>query len=311
MLPCPSFQLYDAAFDFSHILDFCSQLESLQVVPAIGDFTSKDDFLQQLINPIETSNILPSTLNFDLKPFTSVRFLTFKGIVPQNVTKCDPTRLTVETFTVNFTRVQNVQQILLPELIHDGSVVKIDASSLDGNAWVKVKEVNFGNNDIWTIDNSMCLVPNVEEVHLNDNRLRTVANLSSLYHLNHLNLRGNLIDSLKDWHMQLGNIEILNLACNKLKFLTGLSRLRSLRSIDLSWNQIDDFNEIDEVAALPVIESIGLNGNPFILEVDFRVKVLTRFGDRCADIILDNERCSQNEIDKAMVLHALRKTKLG
>lgn len=311
LLPCPSFQLHDAAFDFSHILDFCSQIEFLQVVPSTGDFVSKDEFLQHLINPIETSNILPSTLSFDLKPFSSIRSLTYKGIVPQNVSRCDPVRSTVESFIVNFTRVQNVQQILFPELIHDGSVTKIDASSLEGNAWVKVKEVNFGSNDIWTIDNSMCLVPNVEEVHLNDNRLRSVANLSSLYHLNHLNLRGNLIDSLKDWHMQLGNIEVLNLSCNKLKSLAGLSRLRSLRAVDLSWNQIEDFNEIDEVAALPVIESVGLNGNPFILEVDFRVKVLTRFGERCADIILDNERCSQNEIDKAMVLHALRKTKTG
>ena len=235
--------------------------------------------------------------------------MSFIGIVPQNVTKCDPARSTVETFTVNYTHVQNIQQILLPELIHDGSVTKIDASSLEGNAWVKIKEVHFGNNKIWTIDNSMCLIPNVEEVHLNDNRLRTVANLSSLYHLNHLNLSGNIIDSLKDWHMQLGNIEILNLSSNKLKSLEGLSRLRSLRSVDLSWNQIEDFDEINEIAALPVIESVGLNGNNISREVDFRVKVLTRFGERCGEIFLDNERCSQNEIDKAMVLHALRMTK--
>lgn len=269
---------------------------------------TKDEFLQQLINPINTSNILPSTLSFDLKPFSSVRSLIYKGIVPQNVTKCDPARSTVESFTVNFTRVQNIQQILLPEQTHDGSVIN---AALLGNAWVKVKEVNFGSNDIWTIDSSMCLVPNVEEIHLNDNRLRTVANLSSLYHLNHLNLSGNLIESVKDWHMQLGNIEILNLSCNKLKSLEGLSRLRSLRSVDLSWNLIEDFNEIDEIAALPVIESIGLNGNPFMLEVDFRVKVLMRFGERCSDIILDNERCSQSEIDTALVLYALRKTKTG
>lgn len=196
-------------------------------------------------------------------------------------------------------------------MIHDTSIAQIDSKSLGEHAWLKVKEVNFGHNDIWTIDTTMQLVPNVEEVHLNDNRLRNVANLSSLHHLNHLNLSGNLIDSLKDWHMQLGNIEVLNLSRNKLKSLAGLSRLRSLRNVDLSQNIIDDFSEIDEVAQLPVIENLGLNGNPLILEVDFRVKVLTRFNDRCADIILDNEKCSQNEIDKAMVLAALRKSKLG
>lgn len=160
-------------------------------------------------------------------------------------------------------------------------------------------------------DSAMRLVPNIEELHLNENRLRTVANLSSLHHLNHLNLNGNLIESIKDWHLELGNIETLNLSGNKLKELKGLSRLRSLRTINLSWNQISDFNEIDEIASLPVVENVMLNGNPLILEVDYRAKVLTRFDERSSEILLDNEKCSQNEIDKALVLSALRKTKIG
>lgn len=300
-----------SAFDFSDILDYCSGLETLLIVPStLVNCDSKDEYLQHLINPIEKSNILPSTLNFELKPFSSLNELIFKGIVPQNITSCNPARSTVVKFTVNFTRVQNIQQILLPEMIHDTSIAQIDPKSLGEHAWLKVKEVNFGYNDIWIIDSAMHLVPNVQEIHLNDNRLRTVANLSSLHHLNCLNLSGNLIDSLKDWYLQLGNIEVLNLSRNRLKSLVGLSRLRSLRTVDLSQNDIDDFQEIDEIAQLPVIEQLGLNGNPLILECDFRVKVLTRFNDRCTDIILDNERSSQNEIDKAMVLAALRKSKL-
>lgn len=229
------------------------------------------------------------------------------GIVPQNITKCDPARSSVKSFTVNFTRAQNIQQILLPEMIHDGSIPE----PFDGYHWTEVKLVDFGQNDIWTIDSAMRLVPNVEELNLNDNRLRTIANLSSLHHLNHLNLSGNLIESVMDWHLQLGNLEILNLSGNKIKDLRGLSRLRSLRTINLSWNQIADFNEIDEIAKLPIVENVMLNGNPLILEVDYRVKVLTRFDDRCAEILLDNEKCSQNEIDKALVLSALKKTKMG
>lgn len=203
-----------------------------------------------------------------------------------------------------------MQQILLPELIHDSLKSEINQETLAEYSWGQVKVVNFGNNDIWTIDSSMRLVPNAEEVNLNENRLRTVANLSSLHHLSHLNLSGNLIESLKDWHMQLGNIEILNLSFNKIKSLKGLNRLRSLRSIDLSWNKIDDFDEIEEIAQLPVIEIVGLNGNPLMVEVDYRSKVLTRFEERCADIMLDNEKCSQIEIDKALIHAALRKTKI-
>lgn len=282
----------------------------MKIVPTIGEYETKEEFLQELISPIGTSNILPSTLNFELKPFSSVTSLHFYGIVPQNITKCDPVRQTIVNFIVNFTRAQNVQQILLPELIHDSLKSEINQETLAEYSWAQVKVVNFGNNDIWTIDSSMRLVPNAEEVNLNENRLRTVANLSSLHHLSHLNLSGNLIESVKDWHMQLGNIEILNLSFNKIKSLKGLSRLRSLHSIDLSWNKIDDFDEIEEIAQLPVVEIVGLNGNPLMLEVDYRSKVLTRFEERCADIMLDNEKCSQMEIDKALIHAALRKTKI-
>lgn len=217
--------------------------------------------------------------------------------------KCDTVKSNVTKIVVNNTRVQNIQQILLPESIHESFTMD--------QCWSKVKNVDFGLNDIWTIDAAMQLVPNAESIHLNDNRLRGVTNLRSLHYLNHLNLSGNLIDSLKGWHMELGNIAILNLSCNKLKTLTGLSRIRSLRSINLSWNQIDSFEEIDELSQLPVIENVSLNGNLLALEVDYRARALARFGERCSEIILDNEKCTQNEIDKATILHVLKKTKTG
>lgn len=192
-------------------------------------------------------------------------------------------------------------------MIHDGS---ISDSSFDSFLWLEARNVNFASNDIWTIDKCMRLVPKVEELHLNDNRLRTIANLSSLHTLNHLNLSGNLIESVNDWQLELGNIETLNLSGNKLKDLKGLGRLRSLRTINLSWNQIDDFEQIDEIAKLPIVDNVLLNGNPLILEVDYRAKVFSRFDERCCEILLDNEKCSQNEMDKALVLSALRKTKI-
>jgi Leucine-rich repeat (LRR) protein len=277
----------------------------LKILPSAGTFTTKDDYLQTLIGPIGSSNILPSTLNFELKLFTAVNSLSYFGIVPQNVTSCDPVRAKVVEFNVNFTRVQNIQQILVPELVAPPS----STESLTAYKWTSVKKADFGHNDIWTIDVTMNLMSDVEELHLNNNRLRTIANLSSLHNLRYLNLSGNIVESLTDWYMQLGNIESLNLSSNKLKSLRGLSRLRSIRLIDLSWNQIDDFDEIEEIALLPVVEQISLNGNPLILEVDWRSKVLARFEERCGDIVLDNEKCSPHELDKAMVFAALRKTR--
>lgn len=222
------------------------------------------------------------------------------SIAPQNISKCDTVRSTVVRLVVNFTRAQNVQQILLPEFIHDSSSSpdSMNDTILKEYSWPLIKEVDFSSNDIWTIDATMKLAPNAEEVNFSENRLRTVTNLRTLHHLRNLNLSGNLIESLVDWHYQLGNIESLNLSCNKIKSLSGLSRLRSLKHLDLSFNSIDNFDEIDELSKLPIVENVALNGNPLMLEVDYRSRVLTRFEDRCAEIILDNERCSQMEIDK-------------
>lgn len=299
LLPCPTFELQNSSFHFSNILDFCSQLETLKIIPSHPGSGEKDEIIKQLISPIGTSNILPSTLTFDLSSFTSVRTLVFCGIVPQNITKCESVKASTTFLTVNNTRVQNVQQILLPESIHENFTTD--------QVWSKVKEVDFGNNDIWTIDPAMSLIPNVEEIQLNNNCLRNINNFKSLHYLNHLNLSGNLIESCLNWHFELGNISILNLSFNKLKSLAGLSRIRSLKTIDLSWNQIESFDEIDEIAQLPVIENVGLNGNKIATEVDYRTRVLARFGEKCCELMLDNEKCSQAEVEIAGVLSVLRK----
>lgn len=302
----PSFPCDNSAHDFSNILDHCSSLDALEIVPEKGHFESKEELLLRLISPIGTSNILPSTLTFELKPFTSLRTLSYIGIAPQNISKCDTVRKTVSSLVVNFTRAQNVQQILLPEFIHENNTDSITSQVLQEYSWPLLKKVDLSSNDIWTIDSTMKLAPNAEEVNFSENRLRTVTNLSSLHHLSNLNLSGNLIESLVDWHYQLGNIESLNLSCNKIKSLSGLSRLRSLKILDLSFNQIESFDEIDELSKLPVVENVALNGNPLMLEVDYRARVLTRFEERCAEIILDNERCSQMEIDKVRRLDFIK-----
>lgn len=300
--PKNEFELHNSNYDFSHILDFCSHLKILKIVPTRNAAETKEEYVQQLINPLGTSNILPSTLTFELSAFTRLETLELIGIVPQNITECDSVKSTVTQLIVNNTRVQNIQQILSPDSIHE---------KCDEDRWNQVKLANFGYNDIWSIDQSMRNILNVQELHLNDNRLRKVSNLKSLHKLILLNLSGNLIESLEGWNMEIGNVEILQLSANKLKSLKGLSKLRSLQVVDLSMNEIDDLDEINEIAQLPLIDNVNLNGNPLALLVDYRAKVLSMFGDRCNEIILDNERCTSEEIDKAMVFNALRKTRIN
>lgn len=273
------------------------------MTPTRTNCDTKEDILQELVNPIGTSNILASTLNFELSPFTNVKNLEFYGIVPMNVDSNARIRENCENFTVTFTRAQNIQNILNPESIHKNSVTD--------EQWKSIRTVNFCYNDIWQLDPALKLIPNVENLLLDGNRIRGISNLRHLPKLSLLSLNNNLIEDLSKWCMELGNIQTLNLVGNKISSLKGLSRLRSIKSLDLSCNMIKDFDEIDEIAALPILEVLGLNGNPLAVEVDYRPRVMARFGDRCNEIILDNEKCTAVENDKAMVLAALRKTRVG
>lgn len=178
-------------------------------------------------------------------------------------------------------------------------------------AWMRLISVHLGSNDIWTLDQSMQLIPNVCELNLEHNRLRSIANLRTLHHLMHLNLCGNLIETVRGWNMELGNLQTLNLSGNKIKHLEGIGKLLSIKKLDLSWNEIDEIDEMNEVSSLPVLEVLCLNGNPIARVVDYRPRVMSRFGDRCNEILLDNERCTPTEIDKALVLAALRISKMG
>jgi len=82
----------------------------------------------------------------------------------------------------------------------------------------------------------------------------------------------------------------------------------SLVKLDVSCNNIESIDEIDYVASLPCIEEVVFTGNPIAGSVDYRSRVLSRFGERCNDIYLDNEKGNALEIDTALVLAALRQS---
>lgn len=95
-LPCPPTETSDKKYYFSHILDFCSQLDSLTIVPTkIGvPGLSYDDFIDPysdynlLLNkPIGTSNIIPFKLKFDLSVFKNLTNLQIYGINMDNITQ--------------------------------------------------------------------------------------------------------------------------------------------------------------------------------------------------------------------------------
>lgn len=65
-MACPPTEKLDQMYDFSHILDFCSQVPSLSIE---GSYEK-----------LGTSNIIPNELTFDLIPFKSLIDLKILGV---------------------------------------------------------------------------------------------------------------------------------------------------------------------------------------------------------------------------------------
>lgn len=114
-LPCPSSDSVKKNYDFSHCLDFCSQLQGLVVRPRKVrfqdnvyrswikfEFCLKGQQQPEAISKIErntsigTSNIIPGNLKFDLNAFRSLKSFKMYGIRTDNI--CDASEYFCEIY---------------------------------------------------------------------------------------------------------------------------------------------------------------------------------------------------------------------
>ncbi|EDW73904.1 uncharacterized protein Dwil_GK19704 [Drosophila willistoni] len=318
-LPCPppSSLVLGGKFDFFHVLDFCSQLVALVVTPVKDSSCFAQDY-NTVDVPIGLSNIIPNRLSFNLNAFRNLRALKFSALSTENIVDIELLKPTLKTICVHHTTITHINQVLLCDNLHKDCEVPsilpeaLAPSSSNGNshliktdAWQELHELDLTGNLLTQIDGSVRTAPKLRHLVLEQNRIRIVQNLAELPHLQMLSLSGNLIADCIDWHLTMGNLVTLNLAQNKLKNLSGLRKLLSLVNLDLSSNQIDNLDEVDYVANLPLLETLRLTGNPLATSVDYRPRVLARFHERAAEMCLDNERGTQQELDTALVLSAL------
>ncbi|KAF5294762.1 hypothetical protein FQA39_LY00246 [Lamprigera yunnana] len=288
--PFPEMEESDKRYDLSHVMDFCSQLQHLCIVGSSSKYRS--------------SNIIPNQLPFKLSTFKALQFLEIKSINFEHVHCMGNLRNTLLIMRVHKTSVTNISQILQCDMLHKNIVV-------NGQVWSAITELDFSNNNLTEIDQSIQLVPNVKILLLNHNKISSITNLSSLTNLTHLSICDNLIDVCLDMHTKLGNILTLELSQNSITSLEGFSKLYSLENLDISFNKITKIEEATNIGDLPCLENLILMGNSVAATVDYRVKVLEPFGDRAREICLDNEKPSQAEIDKISILRALRIVKEG
>ncbi|KAH8290684.1 hypothetical protein KR054_004875 [Drosophila jambulina] len=325
-LPCPPSLDRGGKYDFSHVLDFCTQLVALVVTPVKDNASYAQDY-NTVDVPIGRSNIIPNRLNFNLNAFRNLKTLRFSALSTENIADIELLKPTLQTICVHNTTIQNINQVLLCDNLHKHcdvpsllpetiAAASSSASASNGgsavvtaDAWQELTELDLTGNLLTQIDGSVRTAPKLRRLVLEQNRIRTVQNLAELPHLQMLSLSGNLIAECVDWHLTMGNLVTLKLAQNKLKTLGGLRKLLSLVNLDLSSNQIEDLDEVDYVANLPLLETLRLTGNPLAGSVDYRARVLARFHERAAEISLDNEPGNQQELDTALVLSALLQSK--
>lgn len=204
-----------------------------------------------------------------------------------------------------YSSVTHMSDILLCDDVHK----MYRPQNLAAKSFRCLKEIHFCNANLIGIDDSVALIPATEALSLNGNAIEAIDNLQSLTQLMRLSLRKNNIAICVDWHTKFGNIVTLNLAQNQIESLLGLRKLFSLVNLDLSSNQIADMTEVDHLAKLPNLEHLLFAGNPLAGEVDYRVRVLSRFTENIEEFYLDNERAGQRERDTASILAALRQSK--
>lgn len=284
--------MIDKKFDFSHVLDFCYQLSSLTIKGSN--------------NPYGNSNIVFNQLLFELSSFKAVDSLFVSGLPVANVYSVGPLRDNLISLSAHHCRLERISHILLCDDVH-----KDPSSVCEPQTWKKLTFVNLSDNEISEIDASVKLMPRVEQLLLNNNRLTSLDNLTLLPHLAQVHLSANCFSSLDNLHCKIGNVVHLDLSENRISALEGFSKLYSLETLNLASNQISDLDQVKHISSLPCLENVVLTGNPLAIVVDYRVKVLEQFGSRAPVICLDNEISSQKEHDTVAVLQALRMAKEG
>ncbi|KAL1114864.1 hypothetical protein AAG570_007688 [Ranatra chinensis] len=289
-LPCPPLEIFGLKYDFSNVLEFCGQLESVTV---IGKFDYMD------------SNIDINQLPFELSAFKTMQSLTLTDMNVGNLCKASDLRTVLRELKVVNCGVRDIIDILLCDELHKESECR------EEKLWSNLREVDFSNNQIEKFDDGVNFMPFVEGLNLNSNKIEEINNVDQLSNLHRLYLSCNRITNLCSVHVQLKCIKFMDLSQNQISSLNGVEKLGSLQGLNVSSNLIKDLNEVLFICNLPHLDYVVLTGNPIATIVDYRVKVLERFGQRYSKICLDNEQSTQKELDTVAVLQALRFVKEG
>jgi len=292
---CPPMDTESKQYDFTNIVDACCHMKELE--------------LTGCTDPLGTSNIVFNQLKYDFLAFKSLSRLTVNDVQfnDEHITSLGLLRSTLCELIVHNCGIISVANILLcdnPHYTLDTQII-----SLPNMKWEKLVYLDISKNSLESLDSSIRLAPALETLFLNNNNIHSLEHLTGLPRLRTLNLSHNRIDINKELHTLLGQITHINLSHNIIKSLVNFKKLYSLQDLNVSDNQISKLDDVFHVCSLPCLETLDLRNNKVTKVVDYRLKLLEKFGQRSREICLDSETATQQELDKVSVLMALRVTR--
>ncbi|PAV90705.1 hypothetical protein WR25_05490 [Diploscapter pachys] len=176
--------------------------------------------------------------------------------------------------------------------------------------WPLIEKIDCSFNRIEEIDESVHVLAKAQYLNLSHNSITEIGpNLQHLSGLVELDLSANCITELKSWNEKLGNLKKLTLAENSIRDLSGLSKLYSLEYLDVRGNDIEEIESIAPIGRLPCLETLLLRDNPVRKVLDYRIRVLESFKERCGEVKLDSKKADGKELDTINVRLALRRAK--
>ncbi|XP_068712690.1 nischarin-like isoform X2 [Montipora foliosa] len=278
-----------------------------------GEIGNLYDFLYQLkhLKVCGVRKLVELTDNITLKCNLSI----FKSLKTLEIDSCE-----VEPFEGLSVLQPNVTKLsvhnsvhLLKDILVDDEIweqgvlesVDIDAGTAslkptsNLRSWTALTEVDFSNNSLPYIDESVALLPEVTRLNLSHNCIEAIEHLEPLYNLVELDLSYNDISTLGgNLNTKLGNVKKLNLAGNQLDSVEGLQKMYSLTTLNLRDNDFTDVGAVLTLGELPCLECLDLRENEMTKEPIYRLRVFTAFDDRAEQLELDGSRPTSREMNR-------------
>lgn len=135
--PCPPAEIFDRRCDFSHVLDFCSQLDTVEVY---GSWSV-----------VGTSNIVPNNCAFELLVFKNVKELILTKASADKIYGLGTVKQTLRTLCVNQCSLKFLVDILLCDAVHKECSGEVS----EDKQWVSLQEADFSQNQIESFGESI------------------------------------------------------------------------------------------------------------------------------------------------------------